>query len=71
MHIGCYYVGYWKNGRRHGQGKLVYYKGTTYEGAWGYDHFHGPGKYTNEVGKVFEGDWVLGKLNGIKYSYLV
>jgi hypothetical protein len=31
---GGNYKGYWKNGMRHGKGKLTYHNGAIYVGDW-------------------------------------
>ena len=38
---GFTYVGAWKDGYRHGKGKLTNEKGKIYEGNWVEDHFNG------------------------------
>ena len=47
-----YYVGDYKDDKRHGQGTYVHRNGTTYVGAWKDSLFHGLGKYTNKQGIV-------------------
>ena len=66
----AYYIGDWKDGKRHGQGTIVYSDGTTYVGAFKDDMFHGPGKLTKADGTVYEGEWVQDHFNGVDWSKL-
>ena len=59
---GLEYVGEFKGGKRHGQGKRFYNGGNKYVGEWREDKKHGLGVYTfvgGELGgaKPFEGVW--------------
>ena len=49
-----YYQGYFVNGKRQGQGKLVY-KSYTYEGEWSNDNMNGFGKLNKTSGAYYEG----------------
>ena len=58
---GISYEGYYKNGNRHGKGKLTYPKppGTVdqvyYDGDWNEDMQEGQGKYQYHNGDFYEG----------------
>jgi hypothetical protein len=65
------YVGWIKNGQRHGQGQQwetsASGKVTQFEGQWTYDQFNGPGKYTQtEYNTTIccEGTFINGRLEG-------
>ncbi len=62
--LGPIYRGYWKKGKRHGEGKMIWSDGAAYEGDWVDDKRHGKGKMTLPDGGVYEGDWKDGKLHG-------
>ena len=50
------YVGYWKEGLRHGKGVFYYSNGSKYEGDWFKNLKHGPyGVFTFEDGTTYEG----------------
>jgi len=51
------YVGEFKDGKRHGQGKVTIPNGSKYEGEWKDDEFNGQGKYTFSNGGSFVGLW--------------
>ena len=64
------YVGQWKNGKPHGQGKYTYENGDVYEGEWNYGVRNGQGKMSYNNGNVYEGEWKNGVRNGQgKMSY--
>jgi len=61
------YVGYWKNGKRHGDGKSEEWLGTfksTYVGEWRNDKKHGYGTYTWPTRKKYAGEWKHDKQDG-------
>ena len=49
------YVGYWKNGLRHGKGTFYYSNGSKYEGDWFENFKHGTGIFTFEDGTEYSG----------------
>jgi hypothetical protein len=61
------YVGYVKNGRRHGQGKLTFTAPdgllTEFEGQWYNDVLHGAGRQLHPI-ECLSGTFVNGKLEG-------
>jgi hypothetical protein len=61
------YVGYMKNGRRHGPGKLTFTAPdghpTEFDGQWVNDVLHGPGRQNHPI-QCFAGQFVYGKLEG-------
>merc|ERR1719258_631252 len=69
---GDVYVGQMKDGKQHGNGKMVYvededdehYASEVYEGEWKDGNFHGKGTYTDADGDVYDGDWKDDKRNG-------
>ena len=58
------YVGEWKEGRKNGQGKMTYARGTVYEGEYKEGKMRGQGKWTNASGHVYVGEFKSGKMNG-------
>ena len=64
-HSGDIYEGYWKEGLRHGDGRLITAQGDVCEGIWLEGEFTGWGNctYANEIRK--SGQWSGGKLRGI------
>ena len=58
------YVGEFKNGERHGKGKLIWADGSTYDGFWQDDVRHGVGIFTNADGHFYNGKWKSGKKHG-------
>lgn len=52
------YRGQFLDGRRHGEGALLYSSGARYEGTWAADRKEGEGVYVFEDGTVFEGRFV-------------
>lgn len=59
-----HYVGYMRNGKRHGQGKAVSPQGDRYEGNWVDGKLHGHGAAVSLSGDRYEGDWVNGRPHG-------
>ncbi|RLN57191.1 hypothetical protein BBJ29_005483 [Phytophthora kernoviae] len=59
------YVGTWKDGRMHGEGKYTRADGTFYEGSWRDGLTHGFGKELVMVtSEVYEGTWHAGLRHG-------
>jgi hypothetical protein len=58
---GGTYVGEFRNGVFHGQGKRIYTEGvmagTGYDGEWANGERSGTGKITYPSGKVYDGEW--------------
>lgn len=53
------YQGFFKNGLKHGKGKLINKKyNWTYEGQFSDDCMHGIGKYIFADGTIFTGEFV-------------
>lgn len=68
---GDEYFGDWKEGSRHGVGKMIWKSATSksglsdvYEGDWCSDQIEGFGKYSWSNGDVYEGFWLQNKRNG-------
>ncbi|XP_003386781.1 PREDICTED: radial spoke head 1 homolog isoform X2 [Amphimedon queenslandica] len=57
---GVQYVGEWVNGRREGNGELLF-KGYKFKGTFLTDQPHGAGKYMFDIGVQQLGDYVLEK----------
>jgi len=55
---GEYYEGDWEDGKRHGEGVLLYPNGNIYEGTWDSDVKEGKGKFIHASGLVQDGFWV-------------
>jgi hypothetical protein len=51
------YSGQWRDGKRHGTGKLQWGQGSSYAGDWFYDRRHGMGTLTYPSGDRFEGEF--------------
>ncbi|KAL3670899.1 hypothetical protein V7S43_004084 [Phytophthora oleae] len=59
------YVGSWKDGRMHGEGKYTRGDGSFYEGSWRDGLAHGLGKeLIMATGEVYEGTWYTGVRHG-------
>ena len=65
---GLKYVGEFKDGKRHGQGKATYikgeFKGTSYIGTYKNDKPHGQGAATYSSGVKYIGGWKDGEYHG-------
>ena len=62
---GQYYLGEFKNGLKHGKGKLFYKNGNIeYEGDFLEGKFEGEGKYIYENGDYYEGKFKNGLSHG-------
>jgi hypothetical protein len=62
---GDVYDGEWGQGKRHGQGKMVWNNGQEYEGEWYLDSMHGEGVYRWPDGQVYEGQFKNGEREGL------
>lgn len=51
------YIGYVVDGKRHGQGKMMYTTGDIYDGEWHEDKRHGQGKMRYTDGTYYDGEW--------------
>lgn len=51
------YDGEWKNGRKHGKGKMLYVNGDKYNGHWYYDRKNGFGRMDYKNGNKYFGEW--------------
>ncbi|KAG7393818.1 hypothetical protein PHYBOEH_006001 [Phytophthora boehmeriae] len=61
----AFYVGTWKDGRMHGEGKYTRADGSFYEGAWRDGLAHGFGKeLVMATSEVYEGTWHAGLRHG-------
>jgi len=59
------YVGECKDGKRHGQGTLIYDEtGRKYVGEWKDDERHGQGTYTFPTGETYVGEFKDGLFHG-------
>ena len=54
---GAYYIGYWKNGDRHGNGEYHFLDGTVYNGEWKKDKCNGHGTMNYSSGTKKTGEW--------------
>ena len=63
-HNGDYYNGEFSDGKKNGQGNIIYANGTKYEGSFKNDYHDGFGKLIQLNGETYEGDWKKGKING-------
>ena len=65
MADGNKYVGYMKNGKKHGHGTYTYIKTKDkYVGDWKDDKKHGKGTFTWIAGNKYEGDWKDDMMHG-------
>jgi len=62
---GTKYLGEWKDGKKHGQGRFTYgkgkWEGDKYEGKWKNDRWHGQGAYSYPDGGKVVGEFRGGK----------
>ena len=63
-HHGDYYNGEFSEGKKEGNGSIVYKNGTRYEGTFKNDRHNGYGKLIQLDGEIFKGEWKNGKING-------
>ena len=61
---GSKYKGFWKNNKRHGDGKMTYIGGNVYDGTWNNDKKHGIGQMKFSNGDIYNGIWVNDKIQG-------
>merc|ERR1712087_759914 len=62
--VGTTYVGEWKEGKRHGAGRMTFTDGSIYMGDWKYGKRHGRGTYTYKCGDYYTGGWSAGAKHG-------
>lgn len=62
---GDVYTGMFKNGFKHGKGKILYKDGSWYEGDWIYNKIEGKGNMVDNNGNSYEGDFKDNLKNGI------
>lgn len=61
------YIGEFKNGKKHGEGKKNYAYGHTYVGGFKENNYHGQGTFTHQNGSITVGEWKEGRIrNGTK-----
>eukprot|EP01032_Pedospumella_encystans_P020893 gene20893-23726_t len=59
------YEGNYKDGLKHGVGKMVFPNGNTYEGEWFENKMQGEGTYTyKQAGDIYSGSWFADKKHG-------
>jgi hypothetical protein len=58
------YEGEYKDGKKHGQGKMIYENGNIYEGEWKDDKKNGQGKMVYKDGSSYEGEWKDDRIEG-------
>jgi len=61
---GTKYVGYWKNDKIEGEGRMINNEGDTYIGNWKDNMAHGAGEYIDSSGMTYDGEWVKDKQEG-------
>ena len=61
---GAVYVGEWKAGQRHGQGRMQHASGDCYVGHFKADKYHGSGTLTYANGSAFKGSFASGLQHG-------
>ena len=61
---GDYYNGEFSEGKKNGEGSIIYANGTKYEGSFKNDYHDGFGKLIQLNGETYEGEWKKGKING-------
>jgi len=61
---GATYLGQYKEGKRHGRGRLVWPDGSVYVGYWKDDHSNIRGRMIHSEGDWYEGDWLDDKAEG-------
>jgi len=49
------YLGQWKDGLKHGKGKMIWENGSVYNGFWLNDKACGYGRFIHPDGDVYEG----------------
>jgi len=56
------YVGEFKDGKRHGQGTMIFPSGAKYVGQWKDNSFHGQGTFTYDDETDDKGIWEVDEL---------
>lgn len=63
--MGSKYLGYKKNGMRHGNGRFYYQDGAMFDGEWYKNKMQGYGKLYYQSGKIaYEGYWEDDQFSG-------
>ena len=66
---GDVYQGHWKDGQRHGRGKLIEKaSGDIYDGDWKMDEWYGKGRLTFSAGGYVEGSWITVEGDGMVHG---
>jgi hypothetical protein len=58
------YIGEWKDGKKNGQGSLIYRNGNSYDGEWKDNLMNGHGKFIGTNGNSYDGEWKDNLMNG-------
>ena len=66
---GDFYEGIFVDGKKEGNGTMIYKNGTRYEGAFKANKHNGFGKLIQLDGETFIGEWKDGKINGNGVRY--
>lgn len=66
---GATYDGEWKDGTRHGFGKMVWSDGVTFEGQWQQNVASGKGCFQHIDGDQYVGEWSHNMANGMGVYY--
>jgi hypothetical protein len=64
VYSNAIYEGYFKNGKKEGRGKMIFWDNGSYEGDNSNDLRNGKGKFTYIDGSYYDGDWVNGERTG-------
>jgi hypothetical protein len=65
------YSGEWKNGRKHGQGRLIYSNSNVYQGEFREGNRHGIGRLDYSSGNYYIGTWKYDKKEGEGAMYYI
>jgi hypothetical protein len=64
LYKDCFYIGQWKNGNKHGYGKLYFPDGSAYSGYFKNNSAKGKGRLMHSNSDVYIGDWNDDKAHG-------
>lgn len=64
---GSTYIGQYRKGERHGEGKMIGIDGSIYEGLWENDKRNGSGRFIHQDGDCYIGQWHDDKMHVIYY----